>query len=71
MKTIILIGLICFVAGFLTGGWRVRKNIFKKIIPEDIWRFQTRGVQSTNLCRGTLTVYFDGKRITKIEFHQA
>jgi len=71
VETIILIGILCFFTGLFIGHWRERKKIFKKIIPEDIWRFHIQGVQSTNLCRGTLTVYSNRKRITKVEFHRA
>ncbi len=68
MKTIMLIGLICFAAGFLTGGWRQRKKILKKILPKDFWEYALRGINYTKLYRGHLTVVCKEGKITNLEF---
>jgi hypothetical protein len=68
MKTIVLVGLACLITGLVIGRWWQRKQIFKKIIPEDWQRFAVKGKNCLMMFKGHLLIRSFGKKIEKVEF---
>lgn len=60
--------VLALCLGVLIGKRWERKKIFKKVIPEDWWRFNVPGKPCAIPFHGHLFIFTNGWKIAKVEF---